>query len=180
MKLPQTKQIIAAWNVYAYFCPFDPSVERVYRQQKQVNYVHLLQFSFATFTTTRRRDFPNVTSIPSAHGHLWRAVSPTHWCASHRFPLTNNKQPRARQVRDVLRNILAEDVITFIVPVFITAPLIFVLSECCEIQRFNLQTTEISMVLFILYLHRYYDGDDKPPKQPVIFYCRLLNIALYT
>ena len=151
------------------------------RQSKQVNYVHLLQLCFTTFIDHQETDLSeHVTHIRFAYEHLCRAFSPTHRCASHRFPLSKNKQSRVRQFRDALRDILAEDVITLMVLVFITAPLISVLSECCDIQYFSLQTTEMSMVLFVLYLHGYYDCDDRPPKQPVIFYCRLLHIALCT
>jgi len=35
------------------------------------------------------------------------------------------------------------------------------------------------LCIHVLYLHRYYDGDDRPRKQPIISYCRLLHTAVF-
>jgi hypothetical protein len=93
VKLPQTKHINAGWNVYVHFCPFDPSAERVDRQPKQVNCVHLLQFCFTTFMTIRGRDFPNMSLTFASHAAICAVPSVPHIGAprivSH-FPKTNS------------------------------------------------------------------------------------------
>lgn len=99
-----------------------------------------------TFRTRHSHSLRARPSVPCRQSHTSVRLAP--------FPTYKNKQPRSRQVRDALRDIRAEDVITFIVLVFITALLISVLINAV---KFNVLTCKQQKCLWFYLYSTYTD-----------------------